>query len=318
MKKSIALILIAALTLTLVVGCSGTDGKKFTTNKVVMTYVASPLNVPSVIEKERGDYAAAFEKLGLSFGYSELDSGADQTAALASGDIHILNGVGGSSVLLAAAGGADIVILSMYSTAPSAFAMYSNDSSLSSPADLKGKTVAGPKGTNLHELLVAYLATAGMTIDDVSFISMDIPSTAAALENGSIDVALLGGPAAYNCEKSGKHKITDGKGLIAATIVTAASKKFVEQNPKIIDTFLKTQNEIVQYMEDNTDAALSTTAKALGLSAQAVEEMYRMYDFDPAIREEDIAAIQSTEEFLFQNGLTEQHVDVKSIVYKGE
>lgn len=315
MKKGTALLLTAILILTFT-ACSGSQNNHFTTDKVVMTYVASPLNVPSVIEKERGDYAAAFDKLGLSFGYSDLDSGADQTAALASGDIHILNGVGGSSVLLAAAGGSDIVILSMYSMAPKAFAMYSNDKTLTSPQSLKGKTVAGPKGTNLHELLVAYLATAGMTIQDVNFISMDIPSSAAALENGSIDVALLGGPAAYNCEQSGKHKITDGEGLIAATIVTAASRKFAEQNPKIIDTFLKTQSEIVTYMKEHTDAALQTTAEALDLTPKAVKDMYAMYDFDTAITDEDIRAIQSTEAFLLNNGLTETHVEVNDIIYQ--
>lgn len=313
MKKLTAFILCAALLFTLA-GCADKKTGRFTVDKVVMTYVASPLNVPSVIEKERGDFSKAFEKLGLGFGYSDLDSGADQTAALASGDISILNGVGGSSVILAAANGADIVILSMYSAAPKAFAMFSNDASLNSPESLRGKKIAGPKGTNLHELLAAYLAKAGMTTGDVDFISMDIPSSAAALENGSVDVALLGGPAAYNCEKSGKHKIADGEGLIAATIVTAASGKFARENPEIIETFLKTQNEIVDYMNTNTDEALGMTAKALELDESAVRDMFEMYDFDPSLKAQDIASIQSTENFLFDSGMIENHVDINSIV----
>ena len=80
--------------------------------------------------------------------YSELTSGADQTAALASGSIQILNAVGGTSVILAAANGADIKIISMYSTSPGAFQLYSADPEINSPEDLKGKTIAGPKGTN--------------------------------------------------------------------------------------------------------------------------------------------------------------------------
>lgn len=315
MKKFFALLL-AALTVLSLAGCSGSKGGAFTTDKVVMTYVASPLNVPSVIEKQHGDYSEAFGKLGLGFAYSDLDSGADQTAALASGNIHILNGVGGSSVILAAANGADIVILSMYSAAPKAFAMFSNDETLNSPQSLKGKTVAGPKGTNLHELLSAYLAEAGMSTDDVNFISMDIPSASAALENGSIDVALLGGPAAYNCEKSGKHKITDGEGLITATIVTAASRKFAEENPAIISAFRETQNSIVDYMNANTDEALKLTAGVLELDEQAVRDMYQMYDFDTSLTEEDIAAVQSTEQFLLNSGMIENHVDVHSLILK--
>ena len=41
--------------------------------------------------------------------------------------------------------------------------------------DLKGKKVAGPKGTILHELLVSYLNNAGMTEDDIEFMAMGIP-----------------------------------------------------------------------------------------------------------------------------------------------
>ena len=35
--------------------------------------------------------------------------------------------------------------------------MYSKDESLTTPESLRGKTIAGPTGTNLHELLVSCL-----------------------------------------------------------------------------------------------------------------------------------------------------------------
>lgn len=157
MKKLLALLLCAVMALSLA-ACSSSG--KYTVDTVTVTYVESPLNVPSIIEKQQGSLAAAYEKMGLKFAYSDLTSGADQTAALASGDIQILNAVGGTSVLLAAANGLDIKIISMYSRSPEAFMLFSNDESLNSPESLAGKTIAGPKGTNLHELLVAYLATA--------------------------------------------------------------------------------------------------------------------------------------------------------------
>ena len=295
---------------------SADAGSAPTVDKVVMTYVSSPLNVPSVIEKEQGQFAAAFEELGLGFEYSDLTSGSDQTTALASGDIQILNAVGGSSVLLAAANGADITILSMYSRAPEAFCMFSNDENINSPEALKGLTIAGPKGTNLHELLVAYLATADMTIDDVNYVSMDIPSAVAALDSGSVDIALAGGPAAYNCEKSGKHLVTTGKDLIAATICTATSREFADANPAIIEKFLETQQAIVDYMNAETEEALGITATALDLTPEAVADMFALYNFDTAISDTDLEQLQATEEFLFNSGMIENHVDVKTLVYK--
>lgn len=307
-------VLSAGLTLILLFALMGCGGKKSEMiDKVVMTYVTSPLNVPSVLDREKGYYEEAFQTLGVEVEYSNLTSGSDQTAALASGDIQILNAVGGSSVLLAAANGADIAIISMYSTAPKAFAMFSNDDQIDSPEKLKGLTIAGPKGTNLHELLVAYLATAGMTVEDVDYVSMDIPSAVAALESGSIDVALAGGASAYNLEKAGVHKITDGEGLIAATIVTATSRKFAEAYPEVIEVFKKTQNEIVDEMNENQDEVLEITAKALDMDPDAVKEMYALYDFSTEITEEDLKLLMSTEKFLYESGMIENNVDVTTL-----
>lgn len=274
--------------------------------KIGVTYVTSPLNVPSMVEK---DGAWLEKELGLTVEYAAIESGADQTAALASGDIQILNAVGGTSVILAAANGADIKLMSMYSSSPAAFMMFSNDDSIDTPEELAGKTIAGPKGTNLHELLAAYLATADMTIDDVNFVHMDIPSALAALEGNSIDCALLAGAAAYNCMAGGKHLVTNGEGLIAATILTATTQKFYDENPDIIDGFMKVQKDIVAYMAENHDEVIALTAGQLSLDTAAVETMFAMYDFSPEVTDEDIAALQATADFMYNNGMLEEPVD---------
>lgn len=217
MKKLIALGLAACMTFSLA-GCSGSAGKETAAasaaettaetsaeaetsakatadaetsiDKLTVTYVTSPLNVPTIIEKDQG----IFEKeLGVPVEYAELTSGADQTQALASGDVQVLYAVGATSVILSAANGADIKVLNMYSRSPKAFCMYSKDETLTTPESLKGKTIAGPTGTNLHELLVSYLAQAGMTLDDVNYVNMTIPDAKAGLDGGSVDVALLAG-----------------------------------------------------------------------------------------------------------------------------
>ena len=122
-------------------------------DKIGMTYVKSPLNVPSIVDKFKGFYAKSF---GVPVEYSEITSGAKQTQALASNSLQFLNCVGGTSVILAAANKADIKIISAYSRAPEAFVIFSKDKNIKSPKDLKGKKVAGPKGTILNELLVRY------------------------------------------------------------------------------------------------------------------------------------------------------------------
>lgn len=316
MKKLISLVLSLTLVLSLSACGSGQESAEngYTVDTVTATYVDAPLNVPSILERERGSLSAVYGEMGLDFAYSDLTSGADQTAALASGDIQILNAVGTTSVLLAAANGADIAIISMYSRAPEAFMLFSNDDSIDAPEDLRGLTVAGPKGTILHELLAAYLGTVGMTTEDVRFVSMDIPSSLAAMEAGSVDCALLGGAAAYQCLHSGKHLVTDGKGLTEATIVTATSRAFYEANPDIIEAFVENQRDILTYMEENEEDALRIAAEAIDADLADVREMYAAYDFSMEITDSDLVSVKATEAFLYDSGMIENHVDVQDLI----
>lgn len=286
---------------------------KWSKDKLTFTYVTSPLNVPSIVEKDHGVFAKTFD--GVEVAYADLTSGADQTQALASGDVDVLYAVGGTSVILSAANGADIKVLNMYSRAPKAFVLFSKDPSLNTPADLKGKTVAGPVGTNLHELLVSYLQTAGMTIDDVHYVSMSIPNAKAALDGGSADVAMLGGAAAYNAEAAGYHKITDGEGLIQAIICVAVTQKFAAEHPDILAGLASAQTEIQDFLKEHHDEAVAEAAKELDLDPGAVESMYGYYDFNTAITEADKEGFQKTADFMYGSGMIDAPFDVRKLFF---
>ena len=305
---ALALILICSLTFA---GC----GKKAAVEDLVVTYVTSPLNVPSIVEKNHSIFADTMKDVGVkSVSYSEITSGADQTQALASGDIQFLYAVGATSVILSAANGADIQIISMYSRSPGAFCLFSMDESIDSPEDLRGKTIAGPQGTILHELLVAYLATGGMTLEDVSFVNTSIPDAMSAMMGGSVDCALLAGAAAYNTQAGGAHLVTNGEGLVEASICCAATKEFCDENPELVDSFLKAQEQVLKFLEENEETALQEAAEFLDLDIEAVRDMYGYYDFDMTIRDSDIEAMQSTVQFMLDSGMIEQNVDISAIV----
>lgn len=331
MKKLIALGLAACMTFSLA-GCSGSAGKETeaasaaettaetsaeatadaetSIDKLTVTYVTSPLNVPTIIEKDQEIFA---KELGVPVEYAELTSGADQTQALASGDVQVLYAVGATSVILSVANGADIKVLNMYSRSPKAFCMYSKDESLTTPESLKGKTIAGPTGTNLHELLVSYLAQADMTLDDVNYVNMSIPDAKAGLDGGSVDVALLAGATAYNAEQQGYHLVADGDGLISALIAVATTQKFYDEHPDAIEKLAAAQDEIASYMADSQDETMETVAAALDLDVDAVKEMYGFYDFSTEITDADKEGFQNTADFMYESGMIENELDVNTL-----
>lgn len=314
--KSIAILLCTILTS----GCSASrpnaDPQAFTTDSITVTYVKSPLNIPSIVEKQKEIFAKQFARYELPVNYANLTTGPEQTQALASGDVQFLYAVGATSVILSAANGADIKIISMYSRSPKAFQLFSKENNITSPNDLKGKTIAGPKGTILHELLASYLATSNLTEEDVQFIPMGIPEAQAALSNGSVDAALLAGSAAFQMEQAGYPVVTTGEGLVDATIVSAVSDKFYQQNKKLIDTFLSAQQEILQYIDKNPEETLTCVVSETGFLPEEVKTMAELYDFDVTIRESDMESMKKTEQFMYQTGMIDQHVDVEQLLIK--
>ena len=303
---------VLSLLLIALVACSSQNSL----DKVVMTYVSAPLNVPSIIEKDKSLFEQALKAEDIAFEYSNLTTGPEQTQALASGDVQILNCVGSTSLILAAANDADIKILTMYSRSSEPFALFSNDKNINSPQDLKGKKIVGPTGTVLHQLLVTYLAQEDMSIKDVEFVNMSIPDAMAALSNKNTDVALLAGPAAFNAQQADYHLITTAKGLLNSTLVVGVSQEFYDNNKVAVDAFLKTQAEILDFMENNYDETIKIVAKELDLDEKAVKEMYEQYDFDPTISEQDIKDMQETADFMYKNEMIEKEVNINNLIIK--
>jgi sulfonate transport system substrate-binding protein len=280
--------------------------------KMGITYVKAPLNVPSIVEKDRKMFEQAFPGVALSF--PELTEGPKQTAALAAGDIAFASCLGSTSAILAASEGLDLKIIGIYSRAPKAFMIIVNDPKIKSVKDLKGKKVAGPKGTILHQLLAAALASEGMSMKDIEFISMDLPSGASALANGSVSAALLAGPAASNALAAGSRMLRNGEGLVDATIVIATTADFMEKYPETVAQFLATHKKALAWIKAHPEEAKEMTQKATRLSKEAVDRMFPWYDFSTDVQFSDVDELNKTQNFMFENGLQRKKIDVTALI----
>lgn len=310
-KKKIFLTMVTAI-LFLIGGC----GKEKSLKEINVTYVKSPLNVPSILEKNLNLFDKEFEKDGITVKFHNLTTGPEQTQALASGELDILHALGGTSAILAASNGVDLTITNIYSRSPKGFMLLSKDNTITSPEKLKGKKIAGPKGTILHQLLLAYLDKGNVNIDDVEFINMGLPETSAALQNGTIDVGLLAGPVALGAIKNGASIVTNGEGLVEGIIVTAVRNDFLKKYPNIVKRFLTVNKNTIKSIDENFEEVSKVVEKETGLSKEEVIDMYSLYDFNPEIKESDIEELKNTQEFLIKNNLQEKEIDIEKIIMK--
>lgn len=300
------------------IGCGSaktTEDKAEQVSEINLTYVKSPLNVPSIIQKQDDLFGKEFSKDNIAVNFHEITSGPDQTQALAAGELDFLHALGGTSALIAASNGVELEILNTYSRSPKGFMILTNDDSITSAKDLVGKKVAGPKGTVLHQVLIAALKNEGHTIDDVEYINMGIPEASAALADGSVDAALIAGPTALKAINSGSKVVANGEGLVDGIIVTAVSKDFADKHPDLVDRFLKVEKETLKYVDENFDEVMEKVANEVGLTVEETKEMYSWYDFNLDITDADIQSLKDTQDFLIANGLQEKEVNVEDLIY---
>lgn len=324
MKKTTKLLagLLALLLFALAAGCGFAPATPSAPAKpaaaypksISLTYVKAPLNVPSIVEKKLGLLEKEFAKDKIAVQYPEITVGSKQTEAMAAGSLDFAHALGGTSAILAAANGVDLKIIAIYSRAPKAFVVLTKGDKIQKVSDLKGKKVAGPKGTILHQLILAALAKEGLKPDDIQFISMDLPSSAAALMNGSVDAALSAGPDAIRAEKAGARVLTTGEGLVEATIVTAVRGEFLQKHPDLVKRFLKTHTAAIEHMRSKPDEVLAMTAAETGLPAETVKLMLPLYDFSPTIKPSDIAELKRTQDFLLQNGMLKKSIEIEKML----
>ena len=268
-----------------------------------VTYVTAPFNVPSIVEKHEGILEADFGAKGIKIERPEITSGAKQTEAIAADAIDVASVLGGASAILAKANGVDVRIIAVYSRSPKAFALMTREGGPATLADLKGKKIAGPKGTTLHQLLAAALASAGLTINDVDYINMDLPTARAALLSGQVDVATLAGNNAIAVEKAGGKTLATGDGLIHPTTVIAASGKFIDAHPDLVDAYLAAHRKSLDFMASKPDEALKIAADEQKISVEDAKAQLPLYDFTPTLTDTDITNLEADQAFMIDNGM---------------
>lgn len=281
---------------------------------VRITYVTAPFNVPSIVMRKKGFLDEAFAAKGIKVENPEITSGAQQTQAIAAGEIDIASVLGGTSAILAKANGVEVKIIAAYARSPKAYFLMTRGDGPSALSDLKGKKIAGPKGTVLNQLLVAALAKEGLTLKDVEYINMDLPTARAALLSGQVDVATLAGANAVAVEKAGGKALTSGEGLIKPTTVIAARTDFLNDHPDLVKAYFDAHNKALAFMKENPEEALAIAAEEQKISIEDAKAQMPLYDFTPAMTEDDIANLAADQDFMVEAGMLQEAnvIDIKA------
>ena len=223
--------------------------------------------------KGRGTLEKRLAPLGVAVTWTEFDAGPVQLEALNVGSIDF-GDVGEAPPIFAQAAGAPLAYVAATVPRPQAEAvLVPHTSAIRSVADLKGKTIALNRGSNVHYFLVKLLQAHNIQYGDVKVVFLAPADARAAFERGSIDTWVIWDPFLAAAQKTLDARIlADASGVVGNRAYYFSSLSYANQNPDVIKILIEELSQIDQWGQANRAALATQLAQLWGLPNDVVSE----------------------------------------------
>jgi ABC-type nitrate/sulfonate/bicarbonate transport system substrate-binding protein len=281
---------------------------------VNVSYVETPFNLQVMVIKERRMLEQALAPLGVNVRWHTISTGTEQTQAMAAGSLDIASVVNSTSVILANAAGNRVEIAAVVSRPRDTFALMVGPNGPRTVRELKGKTVAGPKGSVLHQMLIAALVKEGMKASDVRLIHMGLPEARTALIANRVDGALQAAGLIIRNEEAGMRTLITADGYLTPLLLTAVRPAFARDYPELLQIYLAVQNEAYDWITANTAEAVAIGCRLQELSQDEGMKLFRWSGMARVMEAGDITALQADVDFLYQQKMIERIIDPRQFI----
>lgn len=273
--------------------------------------------MPFQFAKVNGTYD---EALGAPVTWVSFDTGTAMSAAMASGDVDLSLSQGVPPFVVATSAGQDIQIVDVavsYSENDNCVVSSGLEIDKSSASELAGKKVAVPLGTAAHYGFLSQMGHFGVDVAGLTVVDMAPAEGAAALAQGSVDMACGWGGALRTMKESGNVLLTGAEKEALGILVfdvTSAPAGVVAENGDMVAKFLKVTADANAMWADEANQAkmLPVIAKDAGMDEDATMSTLAGFTF-PTLEEQLSGAWLGGNAQTFMKGVAEVFVNANSI-----
>ncbi|WP_417206392.1 ABC transporter substrate-binding protein [Antarctobacter sp.] len=233
------------------------------------------------------------EEMGVTINWVSFDTGTAMSAAMASGDVQLSVSQGVPPFVVATSAGQDLQILDVavsYSDNDNCVVLEALEIDKDSAKELEGKKVAVPLGTAAHYGFLKQMGHFGVDIGTMEVVDMAPPDGAAALAQGSVDMACGWGGSLRRMKEHGNILLTGAEkeelGILVFD-VTSGPAGWVAENSDVVSAFLKVTAEANAMWADEANHAkmLPVIAEDAGMDVDATMATISTFIF-PTVEEQ--------------------------------
>jgi sulfonate transport system substrate-binding protein len=247
--------------------------------------------------------------------WSLFESGPALTEALKAGSIDI-GETGEAPPIFAAAGKIQFKIVATSDEVPQGEAVLVKETSgFKTFADLKGKTVALNKGSNVHWLLVKLLRANNMTLQDITVRYLKPAEGRPAFDSGQVDAWIIWDPYFALAEQPGVKVLVDATGLASNREYILAAPDAVEKKADQVRDLLSKLDTTTEWGIANPDERARVLAPELKIPEDVAKRSLArsakpLAPVTPAIGEE----LQAIADGFAELELIPEPIDIKARV----
>lgn len=233
------------------------------------------------------------EALGMEVQWRAFDTGTAMSAAMASGDVQLSVSQGVPPFVVATSAGQDLQVLDVavsYAENENCVVREELEIDKDNAGELAGKKVAVPMGTAAHYSFIKQMDHFDVDIGSMQVVNMAPPEGAAAIAQGSVDMACGWGGSLRRMLEHGNVLLTGAEKEELGILIfdaTTGPTDFVAENSELVTAFLTVTAEANKMWSsgENTEKMLPVIAKDAGMDEETAADTLATFAF-PTVEEQ--------------------------------